>query len=193
MENWIETVSGVQFHFLDPSPEEIKITDIAHSLGNCCRFVGQCRQFYSVAEHSWHVARLLEGTPLRVQLAGLLHDASEAYITDMASPVKQHLPEYRAMEDIVQGAIFKKYGLEYPMHQAIKWADLCMLSNEAHHLLTSRGNTWDMWKNIKRPAIIDAYRPVGMGPTTATEVFLDKFHELRIAIRLEEKEQVGAI
>lgn len=185
---WIETVSGLRFEFTDPKPEQIYINDIAHALGNNCRFVGQCRKFYSVAEHSWHVARMLEGTPLRVQLAGLLHDASEAYITDVASPVKQFMPEYRQMEDVIMAAISKKYGLEYPPHPAVKQCDIMALSNEAHHLLVSKGNDWDTWKHMKRPPIIDSYRPLGMKPETAAEVFLDKFHELRIAIRNEEKE-----
>lgn len=180
---WIETVSGVKFEFLDPKPEQIQIKDIAHSLAMNCRFVGQCRKFYSVAEHSWHVARMLEGTPLEVQLAGLLHDASEAYITDVASPVKQYMPEYQKMEDTIMVAISKKYGLEYPFHPAVKHCDAAMLSNEAHHLLISRGNDWDMWQYKKRPPIIDAYRPIGMAPETAKEIFLDKFWELSMAIR----------
>lgn len=188
MEAWIETVSGVHFEFLDPKPEQIRIRDIAHALSMNCRFVGQCSKFYSVAEHSWHVARMLEGTPLRVQLAGLLHDASEAYITDVASPVKQFMPEYNKMEDTIMMAIARKYGFEYPMHPAIKLADRAMLSNEAHHLLSSRGNDWDMWQHVKRPAVVDAYRPIGMGPETAMENFMDKFHELAMAIRLQEKE-----
>lgn len=187
MSPWIETVSGIHFHFLDPKSEEIKITDIAHGLSMNCRFVGQCRGFYSVAEHSWHVARMLEGTPAIVQLAGLLHDASEAYITDVASPVKQFMPEYQKMEDNIMRAIAEKYGFEYPLHPAIKHADLSMLSNEAHHLLTSRGNDWDMWLHRKRPAVSDIYRPIGMSPDTAQENFLDKFTELMAEVRLERK------
>lgn len=187
-EAWIETVSGIHFEFLDPKPEQIKITDIAHALSNNCRFVGQCRKFYSVAEHSWHVARMLEGTPLEVQLAGLLHDASEAYITDVASPVKQFMPEYRKMEDVIMVAIAKKYDLEYPFHPAIHQCDLMALSNEAHHLLISRGNDWDMWKHMKRPPIIDAYRPIGMVPENGRQLFLDKFYELTMKIRGEYQE-----
>lgn len=189
IEAWIETVSGVQFHFLNPDPSEIKITDIAHALSNNCRFVGQCRKFYSVAEHSWHVARMLEGTPAIVQLAGLLHDASEAYITDVASPVKQFMPEYIKMEDTIMTAIASKYGFEYPFHPAIKLADLSMLSNEAHHLLISRGNDWDMWFNRKRPAVSDTYKPICMEPDVARELFLDKFTELAAAVRLEKKNE----
>lgn len=194
MENWIETVSGLQFHFLDPQPDEIKITDIAHALSNNCRFVGQCSRFYSVAEHSWHVARLLDGCPLVAQLAGLLHDASEAYITDVASPVKQHMPEYVKMEDVIMEAIAKRYDFEYPLHPAVKQADLTMLSIEAWHLLPSQGNGWDMWKFRKRPPIMEPYRPICMSPETAMENFLDKFKELITEIRLENKNKnVGTV
>lgn len=184
---WIETQSGVQFHFLEPKAEEIKIVDIAHALSMNCRFVGQCRVFYSVAEHSWHVARMLEGTPAIVQLSGLLHDASEAYITDVASPVKQYMPEYQKMEDKIMAAIAEKFGFEYPFHPAVKQADLAMLSNEAHHLLPSRGNDWDMWQFRKRPAVSGIYKPIGMTPDTAKENFLDKFTELLAEVRLERK------
>lgn len=180
---WIETVSGVRIEFLDPKPSQIQIKDIAHALSNNCRFTGQCSKFYSVAEHSWHVARMLEGTPLEVQLGGLLHDASEAYLADIATPVKRELPEYKVIEDNLMTAIAKRYNFEWPMHPAIKHADLMALSNEAYHLLPSRGNDWDTWRQVKRPPIIDAYRPIGMVPDTARQVFMDKFFELSMAIR----------
>lgn len=191
MESYIETVSGIHFEFLDPKPEQIKVADIAHALSMNCRFVGQCRKFYSVAEHSWHVARLLEGTPLEVQMAGLLHDASEAYITDVASPVKQYMPEYQKMEDGIMSAIAEKYGFEYPLHPAVKRADRVMLATEAHHLLPSRGESWDMWKYEKR-LVLDAYKPIGMQPETAQQVFLDKFFELATAIRAVREVVVNA-
>lgn len=179
----IETASGAFVDIVDPQVETIKLEDIAHALSLTCRFVGQCSQFYSVAEHSWNVARLLDGTPLRVQLAGLLHDASEAYLADIPSPVKSLLPDYKALEDKVLGVVFKKYGLEYPPHPAVKQCDLTMLSTEAHYLLPSKGNSWAMWTNIRRPPVLSGYRPIGMSPETAKQVFLDKFFELSMAIR----------
>jgi 5'-deoxynucleotidase YfbR-like HD superfamily hydrolase len=60
-----------------------------------CRFAGQCRFFFCVAEHSIAVARLL---PANLKLFGLLHDASEAYLADLPRPVKAGLPEYKAIE-----------------------------------------------------------------------------------------------
>lgn len=178
MEPYIETYTGGKFYFLWPECETFKIKDIAHALSMTCRFTGHCKEFYSVAEHSWHVARMLDGCPIEIQLAGLLHDASEAYMADIASPLKECLPDFRAIEDRILSAIFNQYELEYPMHPAIKQADLAMLSTEAHYLLVSGGNTWDMWKNIKRVVPSELHRPVNMSPPQAKQLFLDKFKEL---------------
>ena len=178
MESYIETYSGEKFYFLTPKTQVFKLKDIAHALSMICRFTGHCKEFYSVAEHSWHVARMLEGCPIEVQIAGLLHDASEAYITDIASPIKQHLPDYQKLEDGILAAIFAQYHLEYPMHPAVKQADLAMLSTEAHYMLHSGGNSWDMWKERRRPAPNALYRPINMPPRQAAQLFLDKFNEL---------------
>lgn len=189
MEPWIETNSGIRFEFLAPKREQINIFDIAHSLSNVCRFVGQCRTFYSVAEHSWHVARVLGGMPANIRLAGLLHDASEAYITDVASPVKQYLTGYDKIEDGIMLAIGQKFGFEYPLEPAVKYADKVMLSNEAHHLLPSKGNNWtqDIWGTKGRPRVLPEYRPVGMSPEVARTNFLDMFTEIMSEIVSGEK------
>ena len=186
MEPWIETQSGIKFHFANPDPSEISIQDIAHSLSKNCRFVGQCSQFYSVAEHSFHVARMLHNLPVEIQIAGLLHDASEAYITDVASPIKQYITGYQALEDNLMQAIAKKFNFEYPLHPAVKVADRAMLSIEAHHLLPSQGNDWTMWGwPEKRPKVKHEYRPVCMVPDQAAAVFLEAFDTLML--RLEER------
>lgn len=175
MESYIETISGKKFYFLNPQPEDFDIYDIAHALAMNCRYTGHCDRFYSVAEHSWHMSRMAPGG---YELAALLHDASEAYITDIASPIKQHLPDYQAMEDLLLSRLFAKYNLEYPMSPVIKQLDLTMLSTEAHYMLRSRGNTWDMWKTIKRPRVQQNFRPIGMEPKLAKQLFLDRFYEL---------------
>lgn len=179
MDDYIETYSGIKFEFLDPKPEQFNIVDIAHSLSMNCRFTGHCRMFYSVAEHSWNAARMLFGLPKEIQLAALLHDASEAYITDIASPVKQHLPDYINIEHNIERALFDKYGLEYPMHPAIKVADRAMLSTEAHYLLLSKGNDWTgVWGVHGRPKVDHTYKPIGMEPKQARSLFLEKYNEL---------------
>lgn len=178
IENYIETYTGILFNFLDPPEEQFNIVDIAHSLSMTCRYTGHCQRFYSVAEHSWHMSRMLEGCGRDIQLAALLHDGGEAYLPDVASPIKQYLPDYNAIEDNILSKLFSKYGLEYPMHPAVKAADRAMLSIEASYLLKSKGNDWDMWKQSTRPMIDVAYRPVCMGPQQAKEVFLERYQEL---------------
>jgi uncharacterized protein len=178
MDRCIETFSGHMFPIVNPKESDVRITDIANALSKLCRFTGHCSRFYSVAEHSWHCANLLMDQPKEVQLAALLHDASEAYLADIASPIKQYLPDYGYLEDRVASVIFKKYDLEYPMHNLVKWADLSMLSTEAYYLLTSKGNTWEMWKEIKRPKLEPDRRPRHLEPEVAKNVFMLKFIEL---------------
>src|SRR5271165_5200280 len=98
-DRYLSTYTGKKFFPYDPRPEQICIEDIAHGLSMLCRFVGQCRFFSSVAEHSIAVARLL---PANLKLFGLLHDASEAYLADLPRPVKAGLPEYKAIEANVE-------------------------------------------------------------------------------------------
>src|SRR5579872_2947230 len=85
---WIQTASGLEFPLFEPRLDAINIEDIAHGLSMICRFTGQCARFYSVAEHSVHVSHLV---PREDAAWGLLHDAAEAYLGDVASPLKKHL------------------------------------------------------------------------------------------------------
>ncbi|MFC7058432.1 hypothetical protein [Halovenus salina] len=93
MESAMTTVSGVQFTPFDPSSSDVRLQDIAHGLANLCRASGQTQFFYSVGLHSIYVSQDLaaRGHSRRRQLIGLLHDAQEAYINDLVSPVKAHL------------------------------------------------------------------------------------------------------
>lgn len=109
---WITTYTGRRFHLLDPDPGAIVIEDIAHALSMICRFNGHIRRFYSVAEHSLNVAS--QCSPDN-KLAGLLHDGSEAYISDIVKPLKD-TPEfafYREVEARVQGAVYSAFGLPH--------------------------------------------------------------------------------
>ncbi len=106
---WISTHSGTQINLLDPQPEQIHIEDIAHGLSQTCRFAGQCPLFYSVAQHSVLVADLL---PEQWALHGLLHDASEAFMGDLHTGLKQLLPDYKRLENRVLAAVFRHFGLD---------------------------------------------------------------------------------
>lgn len=172
---WIETASGIKFEFLDPKPEQIVIEDIAHALAHQCRFNGHVNKFYSVAEHSIECSGLV---PDKYKLQALMHDASEAYITDIASPVKQYLSNYKELEKVVMDAIANKFGFEWPMSKETANADLVMLSEEARNLMPGKGDNWNMWEDIPRPEIFPWFKPACLSPTVAKRLFLQRFEYL---------------
>ena len=106
------------FDPLNPDTELIDIVDIAHALSMLCRANGHFRSFYSVGQHSINCMREAKtrGYSEKVQLACLLHDASEAYLSDVTRPVKKELPKYLEIEKPLQDAIWDKY-LEEPLTQ----------------------------------------------------------------------------
>lgn len=112
-ENAILTYTNTLFYPLDPRAEEIHIEDIAHALSQMCRANGHFKKFHSVGQHCINCAIEAKARHFtkRVQLACLLHDASEAYISDITRPVKYYLPEYRKIEHNLQQAIFDKFCL----------------------------------------------------------------------------------
>lgn len=107
----IKTRSGIMFDPLAPKAEEIVITDIAHSLSMLCRANGHFKHFYSVGQHCINCAReaAARGYSRRVQLACLLHDGSEAYLSDVTRPVKAEIPKYLEIEAPLQEAIWNKF------------------------------------------------------------------------------------
>lgn len=136
--DWIQTYKGLAFWPLDPRPEEIDIVDIAHSLSLKTRFNGQCKTFYSVADHSLNVCTWLEvryPNEPKLYLAGLLHDASEAYLPDVPKPIKPLLTNFREIEDGILKVIFNKFDLKWEMDSRVKEADQVMLATEAEELM----------------------------------------------------------
>lgn len=173
-EEYIETRSGKHFHFLDPKADDIDIHDIAFALSNTCRYNGHCKTYYSVAEHSMYVSALL---PDGLRLSGLLHDAAEAYVGDIPSPIKRFLPDIRAMEEAIQAAIVAKFKLDVDDYSEIKRADLQQLRTESHFLLPSRGENWAMWDTLKFD-VEDGYEPQGLPPQVAFVEFMKMYKEL---------------
>lgn len=112
--DYITTYSNIKFYPFSPATEDIALEDIGHSLSLLCRANGHFKNFYSVGQHSLNCAREAEarGYSKRVQLACLLHDASEAYLSDVTRPVKKKLPDYLEIETMLQGKIYGVYGLE---------------------------------------------------------------------------------
>lgn len=110
-ENAILTFTNTFFYPLAPKEEEVKIDDIAHALSQMCRANGHFKRFYSVAQHSLNCMReaRARGLTPRIQFACLIHDASEAYISDITRPVKCYLEEYRRIEKHLQQVIFSAF------------------------------------------------------------------------------------
>jgi len=138
--SYISTYSKIKFWPLDPRKEEIKTMDIAHALSMMCRGNGHYDHFYSVAQHSINCTKEAElrGESHRVQLACLLHDASEAYISDITRPVKRLLDQYRRIEEKLQNFIFDFYGigdLSKEEEARVKDIDDSMLDFELKELL----------------------------------------------------------
>ena len=114
----IMTHSKKMFDPLHPKTELIDIEDIAHALAMLCRANGHFKTFYSVCQHSincMHEA-VARGYSRRVQLGCLLHDASEAYLSDVTRPVKAELPQYKLIEEPLQETIWNKW-LDTPLTQ----------------------------------------------------------------------------
>lgn len=142
---WILTRSGVRFDLLNPTPDMINAFDIALALSRINRFNGHTNTPYTVAEHSIRVAALVSP---QYRLQALLHDAAEAYIGDISSPLKAMLPEYQRIERRIHLAICERFGIEPELHLTIKLGDLIMLATERRDLMPEHPDSWDCLKGI---------------------------------------------
>jgi hypothetical protein len=187
---WIQTYTKRAINPLDPDPRSIHIDDIAHALACNNRFTGHTALPYNVAEHSWHVSVVASQFALRAghtnleQLAavqlGLLHDASEAYLSDIASPVKRQ-PEfkvYREIEARLMAAIEKKFGLENATKETraiVAAADLAVLRAEAR---SKDLFPYGMRRDWKIAGEIADVKILGISWYTAERVFHARFEDI---------------
>ncbi|MDB5415076.1 MAG: uncharacterized protein JWR10_3411 [Rubritepida sp.] len=159
---WMQTASGYCVDLHAPDLEMLRLTEIATSLSRIARFLGHTHGpcAYSVAQHSCHVADLLADQPLAVRRAGLLHDAHEALIGDLPTPVKQLLGRdlVRGAESAVHIAMFARFGLSAELmdHPLIKQVDLIMLATERRDLM--RRSAW-AWGELPEPASMPTLEP----------------------------------
>lgn len=177
---WIATFIGRRFYPLNPDQADVDIRDIAHGLSNMVRFSGQIKRFYSVAEHSLVVASLL---PEDLQLLGLMHDAAEAYIPDLSTPVK-HSPTMGAfivIENRIMRAINMRFELPSELtlsvKRAIKIADRQALRLEVEALVSTPELFDQEWHGVelsaKQRKTIHAF-----SPKKAERLFLRTFRHL---------------
>ena len=136
----IMTCSHKMFDPLHPDAELIDIADIAHALSMLCRANGHFKSFYSVGQHCINCAKEAKarGYSEFVQLACLLHDASEAYLSDVTRPVKAELPRYLEIEEPLQNTIWDKFlhrALSPEEHKQVFEIDDAILAHEFIHLM----------------------------------------------------------
>ncbi|WBM69162.1 HD family hydrolase [Buttiauxella sp. WJP83] len=170
--SYIQTLNGKHINFLNINPDDIVIEDIATALSNCCRFAGHLPEFYSVAQHS--VLTSLIVSP-EFALEALLHDAQEAYVCDIPSPLKRLLPDYRQIESYVESVIRKKFGLPEIMSEPVKYADLIMLATERQELDIHDGSEWPVLAGIPTT---DLFTINPLRPGQAYGLFMKRFTEL---------------
>lgn len=141
----ILTSQGTYFDLLHPERSEISVDIIAHALSNICRFTGHCKDFYSVAQHAWLVSHLV---PPELAYQALHHDDAEAFVGDVASPLKKLIPEYKAIERRIEREVFKRMGLPAELDPAVKLADLRALRTEQRDLMHVDGGLWTSLEGI---------------------------------------------
>ena len=139
----IMTRSGVDIDPFNSDGVVFNIEDIAHALSNICRFGGHSISFYSVAQHSYRCSLLVSD---EYALQALMHDATEAFITDVPTPIKRRLfaesnrgqndiETLNEKEDRLMENIFKQYNIPFPLNKEVKKADSTMLNVEAYELI----------------------------------------------------------
>jgi len=200
--SWIQTFTGRRIYPLEPAASVIELGDIAHALAMKCRFTGHTRRFYSVAEHSLLVEKLVRQSTSDPEILSwaLLHDAAEAYLPDVARPIKdaagfwgpwssadgipiRQWMTFKQVENRILEAIAIRFGLSLPVPALIKEADIQLLVDEGEYLLGGTHN-WNIeWTDGRkvRPRIseIDCLDPL------AAEVrFLERWGELEHARNL---------
>ncbi len=186
------TVSGRDFMPMQIMPDEVRITDIAHALSLICRFGGHTLEHYSIAQHSLLVQRILKemNASPEIQLAGLMHDAHEAYVGDIPTPIKAAIGHcWQHLEEQASWAVLSACGLERISNECknvIKTADLIALATERRDLIRFDANcnfAWDILDGVSpfhEPATSGSWSPQWW-----ENLFLDQFMELRdtVAIR----------
>jgi 5'-deoxynucleotidase YfbR-like HD superfamily hydrolase len=174
---YLQTVSGRWVNPFDPDPDQLDAGDIARALANQCRFGGHSRAFYSVAQHSVIVSRLVEerGGDAEDCFAALMHDATEAYLGDMPHPIK-HRSElgaaFKAAEDELERALREHFRIK-PDVPEIKRADRALLATERRAF---SAETWH------RPEL-DGFEPLDLeltawSPDEAQRAFAARYAEL---------------
>lgn len=170
-EPWIQTHTGMRFNPTNPVLDAIVIEDIAHALSMQCRFSGHTSEFYSVAQHCVGVSHVCDS---KDAAWGLMHDASEAYLVDIPSPLKRSgtFDVYLKFELQLQNLICKRFDLPETEPESVKKADKILLAMEARDLMAPLRADWT---TLVEPL---PFTITPLAPNEAKKLFLSRFNEL---------------
>lgn len=169
---WIQTYTGKIIYPADPDPELICLEDVAHALAMLCRYIGHPNQFYSVAQHSCLVS---DHVSVENTCWGLFHDAAEAYLGDLSSPVKRMLPDFRVLEERLLIAIAEKFNLPGDLPDEVKDVDELIRATEVEALMKP---TPAMQECFSYPERISGLEIVPWSWQSAEAQFLMRAHTL---------------
>jgi hypothetical protein len=190
---WMLTATATAFELGRPRAGDVKLDDIAHHLSLINRFNGATSRPYSVAEHSLLVAEIFERhlgmhNPV-ARMAALMHDAHEAYLGDLISPVKRHLgEECRVLEASLERAVQERYGLRTAAaayRQQIRDADLIALATERRDLMPPTHRPWAALDGIEPVEWINLNDQAQFTWQDWRRTFTDLFNELNFARALQ--------
>lgn len=168
--NFITTYSGANFFVDECNIEDIPIQDIAHALSMNCRYNGHSEMFYSVAEHSVLVSKLV---PEKDALWGLMHDVTEAFVPDVPRPFKHLIYGFKEFENILAKKMAKYYGLRWPEPKSVLHIDKNIVGSEARVIFPNPPEWVTFYEDVCPHDMIR-----GLPPKKAEREFLDRFKEL---------------
>jgi len=166
----IQLWSGGYISLRYPSPEDVNIFDIAAALSKLNRYTGHTREFYSVAQHSVLCSTY---APAHLKMQALLHDAAEAYLGDVSSPLKSLLPDYRVIEAQMEKVIAVRFGFPYKGndHEIVKQLDMTALATEVRDLMPPSSWSWECLDGVT--PLRERIQP--LGPQEAEDEFIKTF------------------
>lgn len=183
-EPFIYTYSGKRFPLYGDT-HEVNIGDIAHPLSMQCRFTGHIREFYSVAQHSVWVSNHVRenGGTLEEAAIGLLHDASEAYLSDLAAPFKGEVKGYRPLEHVLHCRIMHRFGLPTAIPPIVKKWDFlaCLVEARDFHFpgvwksFTDVDNKVGDGEDTFKTMVEDCSKLTSMNPEQAATAFMEEY------------------
>lgn len=175
---WIQTNSGISFSLNNPQVNQLSILDVVNSLSKICRFTGHTDSFYSVAQHCVLVSYF---TKPENAFTALMHDFTEAYLGDVATPLKNLLPEYKELETKLWLVGVEKWGLPEKIPEDVKEADKLLLNVEGSLLFSKPiPCIWDMEEVGFVTSQLSGKAPVmPLEPREAKQLFIERYLELR--------------